>query len=133
MAGRGGGKMMDGELELSPSAKAVLFEISEALQRFTDSGQGWTIFSNKMSLVPEDRQAIRDFLGEGSIKIKLTESDEPAEWMESGIFGVWYGVFYDQTHNPILETIEIGRFPQVPSAQIEDVKGSLKLLKQRLL
>ncbi|MBP2626332.1 MAG: HupH hydrogenase expression protein [Firmicutes bacterium] len=125
--------MLITELELSPSAKAVLFEISEALQRFTDSGQGWTIFSNKMSLTSKDRQAIYDFLGQGSIKIKLTDSDEPAEWMESGISGVWYGVFYDQTNNPILETIEIGRFPQVPSAQIEDVNGSMKLLKQRLL
>jgi len=133
MAGRGDEKMMSEELELSPSARAVLFEISEALQRFTESGQGWTIFSNKMSLSTEDRQAIRDFLGQGSIKIKLTDSDETAEWMESGISGVWYGVFYDQTNNPILETIEIGAFPQVPSAQMEDVKGSMELFKQRLL
>lgn len=124
---------MSEELEVSPSVKAVLFEISEALQRFTDSGQGWTIFSNKMSLSPEERQVIRDFLGQGSIKIKLTDSDEPAEWLESGIAGVWYGVFYDQTNNPILETIEIGKFPQVASAQIEDVEGSMKLFKQRLL
>lgn len=123
---------MNQESELSLSAKAVLFEISQRLQLFVDSGQGWTIFSNKMSLTPGDRQAIRDFLGQGSITIKLTDSDEPAEWMESGISGVWYGVFYDQTHNPILETIEIGAFPQVPSVQIEDVKNSMKLLKERL-
>lgn len=125
--------MMVEQLELSPSATAVLFEIGEALQRFADSGQGWTIFPSKMSLDTDDRQAIRDFLGQGSIIIKLTESDELAEWMESGISGVWYGVFYDRTNNPILETIEIGAFPQVPSAQMEDVTGSLKLLKQQLL
>jgi len=133
MADRGGGKMIGAELELSPSAKAVLFEISEALQRFATSGQGWTIFSNKMSLTPEERQVIRDFLGHGSIKIQLTDSDEPAEWMESGIPGVWYGVFYDQTHNPILETIEIGQFPQVASAQMEDVHANIQRLRQRLL
>lgn len=124
---------MNEELTLSPSAKAVLFEISEALQRFADSGEEWIIFSNKMSLSPEERQAIRDFLGQGSIKIKLTDSDEPAEWMESGIPGVWYGVFYDQTDNPILETIEIGKFPQVASAQIEDVNVHIRTLQQRLL
>lgn len=124
---------MDEKLGLSPSAKAVLFEIREALQRFMDSGQGWTLFSNKMSLSPEDRQAIHDFLGQGSIKIKLTDSDEPAEWMESGIAGVWYGVFYDQINNPILETIEIGKFPQVASAQIEDIKANIQILRQRLL
>jgi len=124
---------MNNELELSLSAKSVLFEISEALQRFTESGQGWILFSNKMSLTAEERQEIRDFLGQGSVSIKLTDSDEPAEWMESGISGVWYGVFYDQAHNPILETIEIGKFPQVASAQLEDVNANLQILRQRLL
>ena len=124
---------MSKELSLSPIAKAVLVEISEALQRFIDLGETVTIFINKMSLSPEERQGIRDFLGMGSIKIKLTESDEPAEWIESSIPGVWYGVFYDQIDQPILETIEIGKFPQIPSAQIEDVKIGIETLRQRLL
>ena len=124
---------MSKELSLSPIAKAVLVEISEALQRFIDLGETVTIFINKMSLSPEERQGIRDFLGMGSIKIKLTESDEPAEWIESSTPGVWYGVFYDQIDQPILETIEIGKFPQIPSAQIEDVKIGIETLRQRLL
>jgi len=124
---------MNNELELSLSAKSVLFEISEALQRFTESGQGWILFSNKMSLTAEERQEIRDFLGQGSVTIKLTDSDEPAEWIESGISGVWYGVFYDQTHNPILETIEVGKFPQVAAAQGQDINANLHILRQRLL
>lgn len=125
--------MMSEELTLSPTAKAVVIEISEALQRFIDHGETWTIFTNKMSLSSEDRQGIRDFLGMGSIKIKLTDSDEPAEWVESSVSGVWYGVFYDQIEQPILETIEIGKFPQIPSAQIEDVKAGIETLRQRLL
>lgn len=124
--------MISEELELSPSGSAVLAEISEALQCFADTGRTWSIFTNKMSLTPKDREMIRDFLGQGSIKISLTDSAEPAEWMESGVAGVWYGVFYDQTHNPILETIEIGTFPQVPSAQMEDIRVSMEVLKQRL-
>ncbi|WP_378953823.1 hydrogenase expression/formation C-terminal domain-containing protein [Pelosinus sp. sgz500959] len=125
--------MISEEIQLSPSAQAVLFEINERLQLFIDSGQTWSIFTNKMSLTPEDRQGIRDFLGRGSVTIHLTDSAEPAEWMESGTPGVWYGVFYDQTQNPILETIEIGSFPQVPGAQIEDVEIGIEILKKRLM
>lgn len=124
---------MSEEIELSSSARAILFEINEALQRFIESGETWSVFTNKMSLTPEDRQGIREFLGLGSVKIHLTDTAEPAEWMESGTSGVWYGVFYDKTHNPILETIEVGRFPQVPSAQLEDVRNGVEMLNKRLI
>jgi len=123
--------MMNEEV-LSSKVKAILYEILEALQRFIETGENWSIFINKMSLTPEERQAIRDFLGQGSIKIELSDSAEPAEWMESGISGIWYGVFYDHTKNPILETIEIGKFPQVASSQTEDVTRGLKVLELRL-
>jgi len=53
--------------------------------------------------------------------------------MESGIPGIWYGVFYDQTNNPILETIEIGKFPEVASSQVEDIYRGLKTLKLGLV
>lgn len=123
---------MNEKVQVTPSAKAVLVEISEALQRFIENGATWTIFTNKMSLSAEERQEIRDFLGAGDVTIKLAGSDEPAEWMESGTAGVWYGVFYDKSDNPILETIEIGAFPQVPGAQMEDVKNNLERLKTGL-
>ena len=123
---------MNDELELSPKTKAILFEMVEALQQFFDTGKRWSIFIDKVALTDEERQVIRDFLGRGSITIKLSDSAEQAEWMESGISGIWYGVFYDQTKKPILETIEIGDFPQVPSSQREDINNSLKIFKQRL-
>lgn len=87
----------------------------------------WSILPIKWLLLLRIVNFIRDFLGQGSIKINLPDSGEPAEWMESGISGVWYGVFYDHSHNPILETIEIGAF-QIPSAQIEDVKRGIESL-----
>jgi hypothetical protein len=123
---------MDEEVTLSPKTKAVLFEICKALQRFADTGETWSIFINKISLVAEERQVVRDFLGQGNITIHLSDSAEPAEWMESGISGIWYGVFYDHTKNPILETIEIGKFPQVASSQREDIHRGLKELELRL-
>ncbi|GMB00851.1 hydrogenase expression/formation C-terminal domain-containing protein [Pelosinus sp. IPA-1] len=120
------------EAVLSQKSKAVLFEINEALKRFTLTGETWSVFINKMSLTDDERQEIRDFLGLGSITVHLSDTAEPAEWMESGIAGIWYGVFYDQTKNPILETIEIGNYPQVASAQIEDINIGLQKLTLKL-
>ncbi len=124
---------MNETVNVSPKAKAILYEIHGALQRFINTGEVWSIFINKMSLAPEERQEIHDFLGQGSIKIALSDSAEPAEWMESGTSGIWYGVFYDQTNNPILETIEIGKFPEVASSQVEDINRGLKTLKLGLV
>lgn len=124
---------MNETMNVSPKAKAILYEIDGALQRFINTGETWSIFINKMSLAPEERQEIRDFLGQGSIKITLSDSAEPAEWMESSISGIWYGVFYDKNNNPILETIEIGKFPEVASSQVEDINRGLKTLKLGLV
>lgn len=124
---------MNETVNVSIKAKAILYEIDGALQRFINTGETWSIFINKMSLAPEERQEIRDFLGQGSIKITLSDSAEPAEWMESSISGIWYGVFYDKNNNPILETIEIGKFPEVASSQVEDINRGLKTLKLGLV
>lgn len=120
------------EVVLSSKSKAVLFEISGALKRFALTGETCSIFINKMSLTDDERREIRDFLGLGSITIHLSDTAEPAEWMESGIAGIWYGVFYDQTKNPILETIEVCNYPQVASSQIEDINMGLQKLTQKL-
>ena len=117
---------------LSPAALAVLEEINQALTNFIQHRQEWTIFSDKMALSVEERQMIRDFLGEGSIKIELNDTAEPAEWLESGTSGVWFGVFYDQNHKPVLETIEICAFPHVAGAQTEDILQDQKFLAERL-
>ncbi|MBP2641605.1 MAG: HupH hydrogenase expression protein [Firmicutes bacterium] len=117
---------------LSPAALAVLEEINQALTNFLQHRQEWTIFSDKMALSLEERQMIRDFLGQGSIKIELNDTAEPAEWVESGTSGVWFGVFYDQNHKPVLETIEICAFPNVAGAQMEDILQDQKSLSERL-
>jgi len=117
---------------LSPAALAVLEEINQALTNFIQHRQEWIIFSDKMALSVEERQMIRDFLGQGSIKIELNDTAEPAEWLESGTSGIWFGVFYDQNHKPVLETIEICAFPQVAGAQMEDILQDQKFLSERL-
>lgn len=117
---------------MSPHVSAVLAEICGALEQLNQTGQGHTLFINKMALSQQDRRDIHDFLGEGSVRIKLEKTDEPAEWLESGIIGVWFGVFYDHAANPVLETIEITHFPQVAAAQPEDIVQAVQKLQNRL-
>jgi hydrogenase-1 operon protein HyaF len=54
------------------------------------------------------------------------------EWRETGIYGVWIGVFYDRDNKPILETVEISYFPKLASAQREDVQESINVLEERI-
>lgn len=123
---------MTADTGFSEKAKAVLAEIAAALERYAADGEGWTIYINKMGLAQDERQAIRDCLGQGGIRINLENSAEPAEWLESGVASVWYGVFYDQSRRPLLETIEVGGFPTIAAAQPEDVADGLAALRQRL-
>jgi hypothetical protein len=116
----------------SPQAKAVLAELAAALERLLTLGETWTIFIDKMALTRPDREAIREFLGQGSIRIKMENTAEPAEWLESGVSGVWYGVVFNQSNSPILETIEVAFFPQLAAVQTEDLKQAVANFKQSL-
>ena len=118
--------------DVTPRVQAVLSEIAGALDRLSSDNEGWTVFIDKMGLNREERQLIREILGQGAIRIKLEGSLEPAEWLETGISGVWYGVFYDPSERPILETIEVGFFPQVAAAQSEDIQTGRTLLGRRI-
>ena len=117
---------------ISPQAKAVLHEVRNALTALADTGVTHTLFIDKMGLSTEDRLCVREFLGQGSLRIRLEGSFEPAEWLESGVAGVWYGVFFNQSGQPLLETLEIAFFPAVAAAQTEDVRLGAEVLRQRL-
>ena len=123
---------MTADTGFSEKTKAVLAEIVAALERYAADGTGWTIYIDKMGLAQDERQAIRDCLGPGGVRISIENSAEPAEWLESGVAGVWYGVFYDQSRRPLLETIEVGGFPAIAAAQPEDIATGLAALRQQL-
>lgn len=110
--------------------KAILAEIQSALENLAKSGETHTLFINKMGLNQQDREAIHEYLGQGSVRIKLENTDEPAEWLESGVCGVWLGVFLDHNDRPLLETIEITRFPSIAAAQIEDIQSGAAQLRK---
>ena len=117
---------------LSPHGRTILAEISGALERLIQTGETHTIFINKMGLVQQDRETIHELLGQGGVKVKIENTDEPAEWIESGISGVWFGVFFDHAERPLLETIEIATFPIIASAQPEDMNCGVIRLKMLL-
>lgn len=119
--------------ELTPSVKAVLHEIAAALAKLEATGETHTIFINKMALQQTERQAVRDFLGEGTVSIRLADNKEPAAWQESGFAGIWYGVFYDYHDQPLVETIEIAVYPEIAAAQALDRQESLQKLQALIM
>jgi hypothetical protein len=116
----------------SPNALAVLHEVQNALQNLKEAGENWTIFLNKMPLTPTDRELISDMLGRGSVTVVSKGGTQPAEWVESGIAGVWLGVYYDSKGGPLLETLEIALYPTFAAAQPEDIAESITTLIARL-
>jgi len=114
------------------NAPALLNEILQALKDLYEKGKEHIIYSNKVPITEEDRMAILDVLGEGQIKITLNSKSQKVEWRETGIYGVWIGVFYDRDNKPILETVEISYFPKLASAQREDVQESINVLEERI-
>ncbi|MEZ0361349.1 MAG: hydrogenase expression/formation protein [Hydrogenobacter sp.] len=114
------------------NAPAILNEILHALKDLYEKGKEHIIYINKIPITEEDRIAILDTLGEGQVKIRLESKTQPAEWRETGIYGVWIGVFFDRDNKPILETIEITAFPRMASSQREDMEESIRILEDRL-
>ena len=118
------------EQAMANPVRAVLEEILLGLEHLLHKGEARTIYIDKMGLTPEERESIRDCLGTGGIRIRLEADGEPAEWIESGVSGVWYGVFFGQNGSPLLETIEIAFFPHVASAQREDIESGAARLRK---
>ena len=110
----------------------ILQEILHALKEFYSRGKTHTIYINKIPLTPEDRELILDTLGEGKVKIVYRSDTQPAEWKETGIYGVWIGVIYSRDGKPLLETIEITDFPRIAASQREDIEESIKVLEERI-
>ncbi len=114
------------------NAPAILNEVLHALKNFYEKEEEHIIYVNKVPITEEDRIAILDALGEGQVRIRLESKTQPAEWRETGIYGVWIGVFFDRDGKPILETIEITSFPRLASSQKEDIAESIKILEDRI-
>ncbi len=110
----------------------LLKEILQALRDLYERGEEHVIYVNKLPITPEDRELLLDVLGEGQVRITYKSKTQPAEWRETGIYGVWIGVIKDRDDKPILETIEITFFPKLASAQKEDIAESIEYLERKI-
>ncbi|WP_448583589.1 hydrogenase expression/formation protein [Thermocrinis sp.] len=111
---------------------AILYEILQALKDFHQRKERHVIYINKLPLTEEDKHLILDVLREGKVRIILKSNMQKVEWRETGISGVWIGVFFDRDEKPILETIEITDFPMLAACQSEDIEEAIKVLEDRL-
>ncbi len=111
---------------------AVLSELHAALERCLTSGENYTIYLGKTGLLETEQVELLNKLGEGSIHLKMSNTDEPAEWYESLISGIWVGTFKNHRGEAILRTIEVARFPEIASAQNYDIEQSLSELADKL-
>ncbi len=114
------------------NAPAILYEILQALKDLYNKGERHVIYINKLPLTEEDKHVILDVLRDGQIKILYKSASQKVEWRETGICGVWIGVFFDRDEKPILETIEITDFPMLAMAQREDIEKSIEILEDRI-
>jgi hydrogenase-1 operon protein HyaF len=114
------------------NAPAILYEILQALKDFYNKGERHIIYINKLPLTKEDKHVILDVLRDGQVKIFLKSASQKVEWRETGISGVWMGVFFDRDEKPILETIEITDFPMLAMSQREDIEEAIKTLEDRI-
>ncbi|RMH79499.1 MAG: hydrogenase expression/formation protein [Acidobacteria bacterium] len=114
------------------NAPAVIVEILQALRDLYQKGEEHTVYINKLPLTEEDRLTLLDVLGDGQVRISLKSGGQRVEWRETGISGVWIGVFYDRDEKPLLETIEVCYFPSLAKVQEEDLQDSIQRLEERL-
>jgi len=111
---------------------AILYEILQALKDFHQKKERHVIYINKLPLTEEDKHLILDVLRDGKVRITLKSNSQKVEWRETGISGVWIGVFFDRDEKPILETIEITDFPMLAACQSEDIEEAIRTLEDRL-
>jgi hypothetical protein len=123
---------MNSQERYTPNALAVLSEVAEGLAALLLNGQTRTIFLNKMPLNQVDRMFISDVLGRGTTVITSKGGAQPAEWVESGIPGIWLGVYFDSKGGPMLETLEISHFPTLAAVQPEDITLGIQQLQDRM-
>ncbi|MEN3029157.1 MAG: hydrogenase expression/formation protein [Aquificaceae bacterium] len=114
------------------NAPALLSELLQALKDLYEKGEEHIIYINKLPLSEEDREVLLDILGNGQVKIRMETNTQRVEWRETGISGVWIGVFYDREDKPLLETLEVCYFPPLAKAQREDVEEAISRLRGRM-
>ena len=101
--------------------QAVFQELKNAMQHLRQTGETYTIYVENTGLTMEEQVEVLETLGLGDVTIHLKDTDQPVEWYESTIRGVWIGTFRNGRDEAILYTIEVCRYPTLAGAYDEDI------------
>lgn len=101
--------------------QAVFQELKNAMQHLRQTGETYTIYVENTGLTMEEQVEVLETLGRGDVTIYLKDTDQPVEWYESTIRGVWIGTFRNERDEAILYTIEVCRYPTLAGAYDEDI------------
>lgn len=101
--------------------QAIFNELKVAMKNLRETGETYTIYVEKTGLTMEEQVELLETLGRGDVTINLKDTDQPVEWYESTIRGVWIGTFRNGRDEAILYTVEVGRYPELAGAFDEDI------------
>lgn len=103
------------------SIRAIFNELKQALIRLRETGEGYTVYVESSGLTMEEQVEVLETLGRGHVTIQFSETDQPVEWYETTIPGIWIGTFKNGRDDSILYTIEVARYPRLAGAFDEDM------------
>ena len=114
------------ETEIAPHAvpgglaSALLGEIVEALGKLVDRGQTTVIDLKSLPMLPGDRDALAEFLGEGEVSADLKVAGV-SEVRETAYAGVWWVRHLGGNGEVASELIEIAAVPEILRAHHDDI------------
>lgn len=113
------------------SAKAVLREIEQRLEKLVQQGEESSIDLSGLPLSPEDYDLLEETLGEGEVVAEV-HSLGASRIHETGIPGVWWVTHYNDEDEVLAEFIEVAWCPEILLTPEEDAKDGLEALRARL-
>ena len=130
--------MDDNEGGLRENVRAILQEIATMLGALSEAGaespggETRAIDIRSLPLLPGDYEALEEVLGTGEVTAEFDGGYGPTEIFETGVSGVWWIRHFNEEGEIAAEFIEIARIPEILLSQEDDIRESLKTLREQL-
>lgn len=115
--------------EQSTMMSAVWNELKQALRTLRLTGETYTMYVETSGLTQGEQVALLESLGRGDVTVTFAETDQPVEWYETQIKGIWIGTFKNGRDESILYTVEVCRYPTLAQAYDEDMESGEEVLQ----
>lgn len=111
---------------------AILREIAEMLERFTQYDEPGAIDLRSLPFSPADFQNLREALGTGEVEITLN-MDGVSRLRETGFAGVWWVEHRNPENELVAELLEINDVPDIVVTEQDEIVNSASRLRDRLI